>query len=110
MQRELDDLRDRLNSRRMRKDKKKLTPSGCSPNEAHDLYETYGGVWCLQPVDPIVVQRLMDDIESERDPVVDWGVPEEFATRAQVIYNSLNVSKLTMDNVWYIFKHMLEHM
>ena len=109
MQQELDDLRDRLNSRRMRKDKNKLTPSGCSPNEAYDLYEDYNGVHCLQPVDTAVVQQIMDDIERERNPVIDWGVPEEFAAHAQEVYDSLDISNLTMKNVWIVFKHMLDH-
>ena len=54
-----------------------------------------------------MVREIMDDIEKERNPVIDWGVPGEFAARAQAVYDSMNISELTMKNVWIVFSEML---
>ena len=107
IQQEIDELRERLNSHPTRLDRKKQLPSGVSPNVAFTLYQEYNAENCLQHVDVEVVQKLMEDIGGEE---LIRFVSVEYAARAQVIFDSLNVLKLAFDNVWEIFSAMLPYL
>ena len=104
LQQEVDELQKRLNSHPVRYDCKKKLPSGVSPDVAYALYREYGAEDCLQPVDPDIVQKLMDDIGGE--DLIRF-VPIEYATRAQEVFQSLNIPKLSFENVWEVFRMML---
>ena len=106
IQQELDELKARFNCHKIRYDSAKQLPSGVSPDVAYALYEEYGAQNCLQPVDPDVVQSLMDEIRGE--DVIQF-VSTAYAARAQEIFDSLNVPKITFENVWEIFQKMLPY-
>ncbi|KAF8572786.1 hypothetical protein K439DRAFT_1665947 [Ramaria rubella] len=55
VQSELDNLRDRFNNHPVRFDKKKVLPSGVSPNVAYALHSDYGAINCIQAVNIDVV-------------------------------------------------------
>ncbi|KIJ05969.1 hypothetical protein PAXINDRAFT_20810 [Paxillus involutus ATCC 200175] len=104
IQQELDQLMDHFNNHVVRRDKKKKLPSGVSPNVAFALHDQYGGENCLQKVDRAVVKHLMEDIGGE-DLIrfLDIG----YAAHAQTVYDSLNFTSLTLQNVWAVFSAML---
>lgn len=103
-QQELNGLQNRLNEHIVRKDKKKLLPSGVSPNVAYALYQQYNAEYCLQPVDTEIVEHLMEEIGGE--DLIQFVTPD-YAIHAQTVYDSLDVHELLFHNVWYIFSSML---
>ena len=107
IQQELDELQERLNSHPTRLNRKKQLPSGVSPNVAYTLYQDYDAEYCLQHVDVDVVQKLMDDIGGEE---LTRFVSVEYAAHAQRVFDSLNVPKLTFENVWEVFSAMLPYL
>lgn len=82
-------------------------PSGVSPHVAFTLPEKYGGENCLQPLDIMVVQGLMEDLGGEE--LVQFVSPE-YAAHAEEVFNTLGVEELTTANVWNVFTAMLPHM
>ena len=108
MQRELDKFCESANNRRMRKQKDKLLPSGVPPNIAYTFPERFGGEECLQPIDRNIVQEMLDGMQANHDALTDWGVPEDFATRAEAALNRLRVREVTMTNVWLVFAGILQ--
>lgn len=107
IQQELDELQERLKSHPTRLDRKKKLPSGVSPNVAYTLYQEYDAENCLQHVDVDVVQKLMDNIGGEE---LIRFVSIEYAVRAKEVFKSLNVPKLTFENIWEVFSAMLPHL
>ncbi|THH28069.1 hypothetical protein EUX98_g6112 [Antrodiella citrinella] len=107
VQRELDTFVDSYNNHRIRKDRRKALPSGMSPNEAMVLYKSYGGIFCLQPVDPALIDQLMVEIGGED---LLRFVSVEYETRALEVYRTLGLSVLNFQNVWTVFQDMLPHM
>jgi hypothetical protein len=104
IQQELDELKDRLNCHTTRYDSSKKIPSGVSPDVAFLLCTEYGGENCLQPVNVAVVQHLMEEIGGEE---LIRFVSVEYAARAQLVFNTLGVSKLTFENIWEVFSTMI---
>jgi hypothetical protein len=104
IQQELDQFKDRMNNHKVRSDINKMNPSGVSPNVCYALCQKYGGENCIQPIDIALVRGLMEDIGGEE--LVRF-VPLEYATRAQGVYDGLNVENFTFENVWLIFSAML---
>ena len=92
------------NGARMRLDKQKPGPSGMSRNEAFCMPEAWGGRDCLLPVDVAVVREIKEAMGG--DDLIAFVTPE-FDARAQDAYDSLNVSELTLDNIWHIFRALL---
>lgn len=107
IQQELDELKAHFNCHKIRYDSTSLLPSGVSPEVAYSLYEDYGAQNCLQPVDPDVVQNLMDELGGE--DVIRF-VSVAYAARAQEVFDSLDVPKITFKNVWKIFQTMLPYL
>jgi hypothetical protein len=109
IQRELDNLREIMNKRPQRKQREKILPSGVSPNIAYTLYEKYGRVQCLQPVDVQVVEEIMEVIRGDQDPLTDWGVPDGFGASCEAALVKLRITQddLTMQNIWFVFAQML---
>ena len=95
-----------MNCHATRYDRNKKLPSGVSPDVAIALCTEYGGEDCLQPVDINVVQQLMDDIG---DDAIRF-VPAEYANRAQNVFATLGVAKLSLENVWQVFTRMIPHL
>ncbi|KDQ11750.1 hypothetical protein BOTBODRAFT_176943 [Botryobasidium botryosum FD-172 SS1] len=104
IQQELDELKEKFNSHRVRRDHKKVLPSGVSPNEAYLLPHLYGGVRCLQPVDHAVIKELMEAVGGES--LVQFVTPE-YAAAAEEVFEHLGVENLSLQNVWSVFEAML---
>jgi hypothetical protein len=104
LQQELDLFMEFRNGVRMRKDKNKPGPSGCSRNEAFSLYHKWGGRDCLLPVDLNVIREMKELMGG--DELLSF-VPVAFANHVKAVYSTLNVEKLSMTNVWDIFNHLL---
>ncbi|KAJ3782569.1 hypothetical protein GGU10DRAFT_396781 [Lentinula aff. detonsa] len=104
IQAELDSLKDRFNNHCVRKDRGKYLPSGTSPNTAFALYQQHGGDFGLQTADRNVIAQLMEDMGGEN---LIRFVPVEYAAKAQQVYDSLDLPKLTMSNIWGVFQAML---
>ncbi|KIK79428.1 hypothetical protein PAXRUDRAFT_161324, partial [Paxillus rubicundulus Ve08.2h10] len=104
IQQELDQLMDHFNNRVVCHDKKKKLPSGVSSNVAFALHNQYGGEDCLQKVDRAVVKQLMEEIGGED---LICFVDIAYAAHAQTVYDSLNFTSLTLQNVWAVFSAML---
>ncbi|KAF9060796.1 hypothetical protein BDP27DRAFT_1429663 [Rhodocollybia butyracea] len=107
IQAELDALKDRFNNHHVRKDRGKFLPSGVTPNIAFALYQKYRGEYGLQAADRDIIAKLMEDLGG--DELIRF-VSLEYAAKAQRVYDSLNLPKLSLTNVWDIFQAMLPHM
>ncbi|KAF8991416.1 hypothetical protein BDQ17DRAFT_1370782 [Cyathus striatus] len=104
IQQELDELLVKFNSHRIRFDHNKKLPSGTSPNAAYSLFEKYGVEDCGTEVDMEVICHLKDKIGSK--DLIRF-VSEEYEHKAQGIYDTLNISKLSFDNIWNVYSEML---
>jgi hypothetical protein len=92
------------NGVRMRKDGAKPGPSGMSRNEAFCDFQGWGGKDFLMPVDLAVIRHLKEALGG--DELLAF-TSTEFSVRAQAAYDSLHITKLTMQNAWYVFGAML---
>ena len=106
IQQELDNFKDRMNCHVTRYDRTKKIPSGVSPDVAISLCTEYGGENCLQPIDVDVVQQLMDGVGNDAIQFV----PVEYANRAQEVFASLGVARLSFQNIWQVFSRMIPHL
>ncbi|KAF9004997.1 hypothetical protein BDQ17DRAFT_1408386 [Cyathus striatus] len=104
IQQELDELLVKFNSHRVRFDHNKKLPSGTSPNAAYSLFEKYGAEDCGTEVDTEVIRHLKDKIGGK--DLIRF-VSEEYEHKAQGIYDTLNISKLSFDNIWNVYSEML---
>lgn len=109
IQRELDRFVESANNRRVRKQREKLLPSGVSPNTAYTFPEKFNGVDCLQHIDVELVDNILREFEEGRKAVEDWGVPVEFATRAQEGYIRLRSPEISLTNIWLIFSALIPY-
>lgn len=91
------------NGMKIHKDKNKVF-SGRSRDEAFTLYKDWGGQNFLMPVDVSVVQEIMEQMDG--DSLLDF-VSMEFSVWAQEVYDGLQISALSMQNVWDVFTTML---
>ncbi|TFY75926.1 hypothetical protein EWM64_g8088 [Hericium alpestre] len=104
LRQELQHVVDMRNSQRMRKDRTKFGPSGMSRNEAFSLPQDWGGRNCLLPIDVNIIRDLKQELGG--DQLLDF-TSAEFSARAQVAYDSLQITKLTFQNAWDVFNAML---
>jgi hypothetical protein len=107
IQQELDKFRFQANNRRVRKQKQKSLPSGVSPNIAYTFPEKFGGTDQLQPVDIEVIQEILDQMQAEKDALADWGIPEDFAQRAQAAFVETRIVEVSVSNIWIVFQCIL---
>jgi len=87
----------------MRKDTKKAGPSGMSRDQAFTFPERWGGRDCLLPVDVEVIKAMKKDMGG--DALLEF-VSAEFSARAQVVFDGLNISELSFENIWTVFSLM----
>jgi hypothetical protein len=85
----------------MRTNKSKHGPSGISRNEAFSLRSSWGGRNCLLPVDVKVIREIKETMGG--DALLEFTTAE-FSERAQAAYDTLNISQLNAENIWYIFR------
>jgi len=93
-----------MNDHKVCFDKNKSLPSGVLPNITFALFHKYNAINCLQPVDVAVVHNLMEEIGGEE--LIQFVYPE-YAACAQAAFNTLQITSLTFDNVWIVFKELL---
>jgi len=110
LQGELDRFVEFANNRRMRKQKEKLLPSGVLASYAYTFPDQFGGEDCLIPVETAVVKEILDDMEQEKEALMDWGVPEEFAAEAEKALKAAKLGPVTVKNVWNVFSVLLVRM
>lgn len=91
------------NAFKSRKNTSKPGPSGMSRNTAFKFPERWGGKDCLLPVDLDVIREIKKEMGG--DQLLSFSTLE-FAERAEVAYESLQVQDLTFDNVWHVFKEL----
>ena len=72
-----------------------------SRNEAFSHPENWGGRNCLLPVDVDVVREMKHDMGG--DILLEF-TSAEFSDRVQIAYNTLNISSLTFQNIWHVFR------
>jgi hypothetical protein len=104
LQADLDKQMDFRNGVRMRLDNLKAGPSGMSRNAAFSLPESWGGRNCLLPVDVAVVREIKAAMGG--DALLNFVSPG-YSARAQVVYNGLCISELTLENIWQVFGTMM---
>ncbi|KAF8493812.1 hypothetical protein JB92DRAFT_2749807 [Gautieria morchelliformis] len=104
IQQELDEVKERFNNHPMHHDKNKTLPSGVSPNVAYTTYLEYGAVNCIQQVDMDVVHALKEETGGEE---LVCFISCQYKTHSKAVYEMLGVHKLTLQNVWDVFSHML---
>ena len=95
------------NGVRMRKDKNKAGPSGCSRNEAFSLPKSWGGRNCLLPISNPALDVIWESKEELGGASILDFVDADFAKQAEDAYDHLGITKLAMDNVWTVFTDML---
>lgn len=100
LRKSLKEFMDFRNGVRMRKDKEKAGPSGMSRNEAFSSPASWGGRNCLLQVDMAIIQELKEAMGG--DDILDF-VSMEFSQRAQAAYDTLGITDLNIENVWYVF-------
>jgi hypothetical protein len=105
----LDRFRDESNNKRVRKQRNKILPSGVSPYISYLFPERYGGEDCLQDVDLVLVQEMLQSevMQQAKAQASDWGVPAEFAQRAEAGLMTLEIGEVTLQNVWVVFSALL---
>ena len=86
----------------MRKDKDKPGPSGMSRNEAFSLPEKWGGRDCLLKIDDLTLIKELKEAVGGEDLLA--FVSKEFSDRAQAMYDTLGIEKLTGSNIWDVFR------
>ena len=108
IQEELDHFRLFANTRKIRKQRNKILPSGVSPHYAYTFPERFGGCDCLQPVDVSIIKEILDDMKPEQQFLTDWGVPPEFAVQcADALQRIGLVEPVNLKNVWVVFNAIL---
>lgn len=106
MQQELDTFCRIANSKRTRKQKDKILPSGVTPNHSYENPARWGGRECLIQVDLDVVGHLLEGLRPKYEKLTNWGVPEEFARRAEVGLRGIrpwSIERVTITNIWLVF-------
>jgi hypothetical protein len=104
IQKELNTLIVKFNDHKVRTDRTKLIPSGVAPNVAYSLHNAYGGENCLEAVDRDVIDGLMQELGGE--DLIHF-VPAAYEAKAIEVFESLNITDLTLQNVWDVFQSML---
>jgi hypothetical protein len=80
----------------MCKDKSKPGASGMSRDRAFNFPESWSGRNCLLPVDIVVIQEMKQALGG--DALLEF-VSLEYSQQAQEVFNSLNITELTFENV-----------
>lgn len=72
MEKELNLFSTIANSRRIRKQKNNILPSGAAPNFVYDNPHIWGGNDCLLPVKEDIVDYLLDYMREDFERMTDW--------------------------------------
>ncbi|THH19591.1 hypothetical protein EW146_g1615 [Bondarzewia mesenterica] len=108
VQEQLDDFRNWWNQHRIRSQKDKSMPSGHVPAHAFSVPEQYGGVDCIIPVSPAIIEELRQMVTDDvgpREEHLGW-VTKEFSVLASRVYHEVGSPKLTLETSWDVFQRM----
>ena len=94
------------NGVRMRKDNDKLGPSGMSQNQAFSDCCSWGGDDFLMKIPDMSVIHELKKAMGGDELLLFTSV--EFSAHAQAAFDSLNIQKLTVQNVWEVFTAMYQ--
>ena len=103
MKQEAEDFVRFRNGVRVRKMRNKPGPSGMSRNEAYSLPEKWGGRNCLIPVDLSLIREMKEQLGG---PDIMNFTSADFSQRAQMVYDTIQITKLSFQNVWDVFDAM----
>lgn len=94
-----------MNARKVRKQREKRLPSGVAPEYSYACPDLFGGHQCLQPVNPTLVDELLEDLQEEKEALTDWRVPESFKREAESALErgGIEPKDITVLNVWLVF-------
>ena len=84
-------------------------PSGATPNDIFILPSAYGGERCSIPVSQDAIDALRKDIGISHEDAFPW-LEDEFAVKAEGVWEFLNKPKLTVGTGWQIFEQMVYHL
>jgi hypothetical protein len=112
LQQELDDYVEFRNARKSRKDNKKAGPSGCSRNDIFSMPEAHNLRNCLLPLtdDQLdIVREIKEELNHDgiKCEELMMFTSAEFAARAEAAFLTLELKKLTFENVWHVFQTLL---
>ena len=95
------------NGAKTHKDNRKAGPSGVSRNNVFSMLEKYGLTDKLLRLNEDQL-RIVAEIKTAMggDDLIAF-VTRDFSTRADAIFATLGVEKLTMENAWAVFECML---
>ena len=110
MQRELDVFTEQQNCHRVRKQLKKVLPSGASADEIYLHPEQFGGEQCGIEVDLGIVDTLLQDAYANGGAELIEYFPDEFDHLANTAFTALDAPTITLANAWDVFKLMLRSM
>lgn len=98
------------NSRRTRRQKDKLLPSGFPANYIYDNPENWGAQDCLIRIPQNVVGQILEGLREEFEGYMDWGVPAAFAEKADEALRHLpnkSLNDITITHAWFAFSALL---
>ncbi|KAJ6543776.1 hypothetical protein DFH09DRAFT_1321960 [Mycena vulgaris] len=104
----LDEFRTYWNQHTIRVQPEKEMPSGHAPADALEHPGLFGGLDCGIRVPKEAIQELRDALTEEvgpRECFLTWVGPE-FDQTATVVFGSLGISKITLENSWDVFAEM----
>lgn len=113
MKKELDSFRMVANSRRSRKQKDKLLPSGEAPGTVYENPHLWGGEECLIAVDRGLIMDIMERLREEYESLTSWGVPDEFSEMVKDALLNLpenTIEEMSFGNVWVVFAWILPYL
>jgi len=72
---------------------------------AYVFPERFGGVDCLQGVDPTSIEEMFAHPEMEEAQALstDWGIPDWFEREVTTALANLHVGEVTLHNIWLVF-------
>lgn len=103
---EIDDVRQKLNHAPIRKDARKLLPSGngITPHHIYSFPEEYNMKDQLIPVDRGVIRELKSQLGG--DSILDFVKPE-FNALVLRVYQNLGSPPVSSHNAWHVFAELL---
>ncbi|KAJ7767045.1 hypothetical protein DFH07DRAFT_737051 [Mycena maculata] len=108
IQSQLDEFRVYWNQHVIRAQPDKEMPSGHAPADALEHPGLFGGLDCGIRVPKEALQELREALTEEvgpRESLLAWVSPE-FDQMARTVFQTLNISKITIEDSWDVFSEM----
>ncbi|KAJ7839738.1 hypothetical protein B0H13DRAFT_1650057, partial [Mycena leptocephala] len=108
IQSQLNNFRMYWNQRTIRMQTEKDMPSGHAPADALKHPALFGGIDCSIRVPKEAIKEFRDALTEEvspRESFLSWVSPE-FDQLAKEVFQNLDVSEITLENAWDVFRDM----